>query len=66
MTGNPGRFGLYSLCPPDFQSLGGSIRVQGHVLSLERSRMITVLQENTTQGGSQDTLSHIAPGSGKH
>ena len=66
MTRDARCLSLYGLGTSDLQSFGGRKRVQGHVLSLERSRLVTVLQENPTESRCHDTLANITASTGKH
>lgn len=66
MTGNTGSFRLNGLRPADLQSLGSGIRIQSHILGLERCRMISVLLQYATERRSQNTFPDIATCSGKH
>ena len=66
MTGNAGRLGLHCLGPSDLQPFRSSKRVEGHILGLEGGGGVSVLQEDAAQGCGEDTLAHVAAGSGKH
>ena len=66
MAGNAGSLGLNSLRPTNLQTLGGCVGIQGHVLRLKRSRLVTVLTEDATEGCGDNALSDIATRSGKH
>ena len=66
MAGDAGGFGLDGLRPADFQPFGRSKRVQGHVLGLERRRIVPVLTEDAAEGRGEDAFAHVAAGSGKH
>ncbi len=59
-------FCLDGLCTSYFASLRCRIGIQGHVLSLERCRGITVLPENPAESGVNDAFSRIRTGTDKH
>ena len=60
MTGNACCFGLNCLGAAYLQSIRSDKRVEGHILGFEGSRLITVLSENATEGGSHDALADVA------
>ena len=66
MTGNPCSFSLYRLGTSYLQTFRCSIRVQGHVLRLERSRTVTILLEDTAECGSKNTLAYVAASTCQH
>ena len=66
MAGNTRSLCLHSLCTAYFQPFRGGVRVKRHILRLVRRRTITVLPENTAEGGSDNTLAYVAARSGKH
>ena len=61
-----GRFGLHGLRPPYLKPFGSGVRIERHVLCLERSRAVTVLPENAAQSRCQYALAHVAPRTGQH
>ena len=60
MAGNAGSLSLYGLGAANLQTLRGGVAVQRHVLCLEGRRLIAVLQEDATQGRSNDALANVA------
>ena len=66
MARNACRLGLYGLGTSDFQTLGCGVAVQRHVLSLERSGMVAVLQEDAAEGSGNDALTDVAARSSEH
>ena len=66
MARDTGRFGLHGLCPSYLQTIGSGKGIEGHILGLERSRMITVLPEDAAKSGCKNTLAYIASGTGQH
>ena len=59
-------FCLNSLSTTNLQAFRSGVRVESHVLRLKGCRMISVLQEDTTESSSNDALSYITARSGKH
>ncbi len=57
---------LHSLCASNLQSLRRGVGVQCHILCLERSRCIAVLQKDTAQGCGKDALAHITACTSQH
>ena len=66
MAGNACSFCLNGLCAAYLQSFGRGITVQGHILRLEGSWLVAVLQENAAEGRGYQALAYIAARSGKH
>ena len=58
--------GLYGLRTAYLQSFRCGIRVEGHVLSLEGSRVVAVLPEDTAEGCGDDALADIAASTSEH
>ena len=66
MTSHAGRLGLHRLSPPNLQPLGSGIRIERHILGLERSRAKAVLLKNSAKSRCNNAFPHIAACSGKH
>ena len=65
-AGHARRLGLHGLRPTNLQSVGRGVRVERHVLRLERCRAVAVLTEDAAQGGRDDALAHVAARAGEH
>ena len=66
MTRDASRFCLYCLSTSNLQSFRRGVRVQCHILCLERSRGLTILQEDTAQGCGKDALANITARTSQH
>ena len=66
VTRNASSLCLYSLGTANLQTFGSGVGVQCHVLRLEGSGMIAILQEYTAQGCGKDALAHITASSCQH
>ena len=66
MAGNARRLCLNGLCTANLETFGRGETVQGHILCLEGSRLITVLQENAAKGGSDQAFAHVAARTCQH
>ena len=61
-----GRFRLGHRRASHFPAGTSHIRIQRHILRLERSRQIPILRENPAKSRTQDTLTYMRTGSLKH
>ena len=59
-------FCLYCLGTADFQSVGCGIRVESHVLRLERGRVVALLQEDAAEGSGNYAFAYVASSACKH
>ena len=66
MAGYSGGLSLHSLSTPELKALLGDEGIEGHVLRLEWSRPIAILQEDTTEACCEDALAYIAPRTDEH
>jgi hypothetical protein len=66
MTGDARSFCLYSLGTSYLQTIRSGIAVERHILSFERSRIVTVLLEDATKGGSKNALAYVTACTSQH
>ena len=66
IAGNTRSLGLDSLRAANLQTIRGCVRVERHILRLERGGTVAVLTENAAQGSSNHALAYIAARSRQH
>ncbi len=57
---------LHRLRASYLESVGRGVGIQGHILGLERSRIVTVLTEYSAETGCDKAFAHVTAGSGQH
>jgi hypothetical protein len=66
LTGDASSLSLHSLGATYLQPIGRGIGVEGHVLRLERGRLIAVLQKDSAKRSSENALTYIAARTHEH
>jgi hypothetical protein len=66
MTGDARSFCLYSLGASYLQTFRSGIAVERHILSFERSRIVAILLEDTTESGSKNALAYVTACTSQH